>query len=143
MAGVSASGLICVAGVAQYLHRCPRKLGDEGGPMDADGLLRGRRGTFSTSGLICVAGVAPSIYLHRCPRKLGDEGGPMDADGLVTWQVWHFQRLRLDLRGRCGTFSTFIDVRGSLATKVDPWMPTVFCVAGMPREVHWPTLVTS
>ena len=59
--------------------------------MDADGLLRGRRGTFSTSGLICVAGVAPSIYLHRCPRKLGDEGGPMDADGL--------------LRGRCGTFS--------------------------------------
>ena len=48
--------------------------------MDADGLLRGRRDTFSTS-------------------------------------------FGLDLRGRCGTFSTFIDVRGSLATKVDPWTP--------------------
>ena len=45
----------------RYLHSCPRKLGDEGGPMDADGLLRGRRGAFSTSGLICVAGVALSV----------------------------------------------------------------------------------
>ena len=46
----------------RYLHRCPRKLGDEGGPMDADGLLiRGRRDTFSTSGSICVAGVALSV----------------------------------------------------------------------------------
>ena len=55
--------------------------------MDADGLLRGRRGTFSTSGLVWHF-----QYLHRCPRKLGDEGGPMDADGLV--------------RGRRGTFAT-------------------------------------
>ena len=31
-----------------YLHRCPRKLGDNGGPMDADCLRRGRRDTFST-----------------------------------------------------------------------------------------------
>ena len=45
----------------QYFHRCPRKLGDEGGPMDADGLLRGRRDAFSTSGLICMAGVALSV----------------------------------------------------------------------------------
>ena len=45
----------------QYLHRCPQKLGDEGGPMDADGLLRGRCDTFSTSGSICVAGVARSV----------------------------------------------------------------------------------
>ena len=30
----------------RYLHRCPRKLGDDGGPMDADCLLRGRRDTF-------------------------------------------------------------------------------------------------
>ena len=29
--------------------------------MDADGLLRGRRDTFSTSGLIFVAGVALSV----------------------------------------------------------------------------------
>ena len=35
----------------QYLHRCQRKLGDEGGPTDADGLLRGRCDTFSTSQL--------------------------------------------------------------------------------------------
>ena len=32
----------------RYLHRCPRKLGDDGGPMDADCLLRGRRDSFST-----------------------------------------------------------------------------------------------
>ena len=48
-----------------------------------------------------------------------------------TWQAWHFQHLRLDLRGRRGTFGTFIDVRGSLATTVDPWTPTVFYVAGV------------
>ena len=40
----------------RYLHRCPRKLGEEGGSMDADGLLRGRRDTFSTSSSIRVAG---------------------------------------------------------------------------------------
>ena len=36
----STSGSICVAGVALSVpsYRCPRKLGDEGGPMDADGL---------------------------------------------------------------------------------------------------------
>ena len=45
----------------QYLHRCPRKLGDEGGPMDAGSLLRGRCETFSASGSICVAGVARSV----------------------------------------------------------------------------------
>ena len=45
----------------RYLHRCPRKLGDEGRPMDAECLLRGRRDTFSTSGSICVAGVALSV----------------------------------------------------------------------------------
>ena len=45
----------------RYLHRCPRKLGDDGGPMDADCLLRGRRDTFITSGSICVAGVALSV----------------------------------------------------------------------------------
>ena len=45
----------------RYLHRCPRKLGDDGGPMDADCLLRGRRVTFTTSGSICVAGVALSV----------------------------------------------------------------------------------
>ena len=42
------------------LHRCPRKLGDDGGPMDADCLLRGRRDTFSTRGSMCVARSVPS-----------------------------------------------------------------------------------
>ena len=32
------------------------------------------------------------------------------------WQAWHFRHLRLDLRGRRGTFATSIDVRGSSAT---------------------------
>ena len=49
--------------------------------MDADGLLRDRRGAFSISGSICVAGVALSV--PACQRKLGDERGPMDADGLL------------------------------------------------------------
>ena len=34
----------------RYLHRCPRKLGDDGGPMDADCLLRGRRATRNIVG---------------------------------------------------------------------------------------------
>ena len=56
----------------------------------------------------------------------------MDADNnLLRGRRDNFQHLRLDLRGRCGTFSTFIDVRGSLATKVDPWTPTVCYVAGV------------
>ena len=47
------------------------------------------------------------------------------------------------MRGRRGAFGTFIDVRGSLATKVDPWTPTVFCVAGVAlsapqARVAWP-----
>ena len=68
----------------RYLRRCPRKHGDEGGPMDADCLLCGRRDTFSTSGSICVAGVALSV-----------------------------------------------PSRGSSATTVDPWTPTIFYVAGV------------
>ena len=87
----------------RYLHRCPRKLGDDGGPMDADCLLRGRRATHNTTmvdpwtpTVFYVAGVTLSApqarcvwqawhfrYLHRCPRKLGDDGGPMDADCLL------------------------------------------------------------
>ena len=35
------------------------------------------------------------------------------------------------MRGRRGAFGAFIDVRGSLATTVDPWTPTVFYVAGV------------
>ena len=104
----------------QYLHRCPRKLGDElvtWTPLLSVWL----RSNFSTSSSICVAGMVLSVptqhvrLTHRCPRKLGDE--------LVTWtpllSVWlarHFQHIRLNFRGRRGTFSTYIDVRGSLAT---------------------------
>ena len=46
----------------RHLHGCPRKLGDDGGPMDADCLLRGRRDTFSTAGAMCVAGVARCVW---------------------------------------------------------------------------------
>ena len=79
----------------------------------------------------CVAGVTLSApqarfvwqvwyfrYVHRCPRKLGDELG-------------HFQVLRLDLCGRCGTFGTFIDVRGSLATNWVGFGAAGSCVAGV------------
>ena len=62
--------------------------------FDAAAFCRGRRGTFSITGWICVAGDVcgslAGVALSASPR---------------------------DLRGRCGTFTTSIDVRGSLATK--------------------------
>ena len=45
-------------------------------------------------------------------RRIGSDLAPLD----LAWQAWHFQHLGLDLCGRRGTFATFIDVRGSLAT---------------------------
>ena len=47
-------------------------------------------------------------YGKHCRRE-GDNNS-------ATQQAWHFQHLRCDLRGSRGTFGTFIDVRGSLAT---------------------------
>ena len=90
----------------------------------------------------CVAGVALSAceahfawqasgvqYLHRCPRKLGDE--------LVTWTLllsvwlaWHFQHVRLTLRGRRGTFSTYI-VSAEAWRRSGHLDAAAFCVAGV------------
>ena len=53
---------------------------------------------------------------HRCQRKLGDEVGLWRRGLLRGRRGWHFRHLRLDLRGRRGTFATSIDVRGSSAT---------------------------
>ena len=53
------------------------------------------------------------------------------APRLFAWQAWYFGDLRLDLRGRCGTLETFVDVRGTLATKRDPCGAVAFCVAGV------------
>ena len=77
----------------RYLHRCQRKLGDDGGPMDADCLLR---------------------YLQRCPRKLGDEGGPMDADGLLRGRRGTF----IDLRGVFAISCMYVRVRTYVRTYV-------------------------
>ena len=52
-------------------------------------------------------------------RRTGTDWAPLR----LTWQAWHFQHLRPDLRGRRGTFSTSIDVRGSLATNWVGWTP--------------------
>ena len=52
-------------------------------------------------------------------RRTGSDGTPL----LLTWQAWRFQRLVLDLRGRRGTFRTFIDVRGSSGTNWVGWTP--------------------
>ena len=75
----------------QDLHRCPRKLGDA--PLHVTWHFQD---------------------LHRCPRKLGDELGRIDAAAFDVAGV--ALSARLDLRGRRGTFRTFIDVRGSSAT---------------------------
>ena len=53
------------------------------------------------------------------------------APRLFVWQPWYFGDLRLDLRGRCGAFETFVDVRGTLATKRGPCGAAAFCVAGV------------
>ena len=45
----------------RYLHRGLRKPGDEPGHLWRRGVLRGRRGAFSTGGSICVAGVVLSL----------------------------------------------------------------------------------
>ena len=50
------------------------------------------------------------------------------APRLFAWQAWYFGDLRLDLRGRCGTLETFVDVRGTLA---NPCGAAAFCVAGV------------
>ena len=82
MAGVALSasppGFVWQAWHFHFLHRCPRKLGDEVGQIDA--------------AAFCVTGVALSAsppgfvwqawhfhFLHRCPWKLGDEVGQIDA----------------------------------------------------------------
>ena len=46
---------------------------------------------------------------------------------LFVWQAWHFQHFRLALRGKRGTFGTFIDVSGSLATKGDIFDAAALC----------------
>ena len=56
--------------------------------------------------------------LCRCPRNLGDELGPglLWRRGFLRGRRDTFSAVRLDLCGRCGTFGTFVDVRGTLAT---------------------------
>ena len=92
--------------------------------------MRGRCGSFCATIDSCqrklgdVAGVAFSVPQARfawqawygtaeaCRRSRTDV-----APRSFAWQAWHFRHLRLDLRGRRGTFCTTIDVSGSLATK--------------------------
>ena len=84
--------------------------------------LCGRRGTFSMSGSICVAGVAlsrPSWMSADALRRTGSDGrrcflcgrrGTFSTSGSI---------------GRHDTFSTFIDVRRSLATNWVGWAPVL------------------
>ena len=100
----STSGSLCVAGVALsvYLHRCPRKLGDELGRIGA--------AACRVTGMTLSAPQARFAwhfqYLHRCPRKLGDELGRIGAaacrvtgmtlsapQARFAWQAWRFQYL--------------------------------------------------
>ena len=60
-------------------------------------------------------------------RRIGSDLAPPD----VTWQAWHFAHLSFDLCGRRGTFATFIDVRGSLATNWVGFGAAGSCVAGV------------
>ena len=60
-------------------------------------------------------------------RRIGSDLAPPD----VAWQAWHFAHLSLDLCGRRGTFATFIDVCGSLATNWVGFGAARCCVAGL------------
>ena len=60
-------------------------------------------------------------------RQTGADLAPLP----FAWQAWHFRELRLDLRGRRGTFSTCIDVCGGLATNRCWFGAAAFCVAGV------------
>ena len=60
-------------------------------------------------------------------RRIGSDLAPPD----VAWQAWHFAHLSFDLCGRRGTFATFIDVRGSLATNWVGFGAARCCVAGV------------
>ena len=98
--GFGAAGS-CVAGVTlsapqarfawqawyfRYLHRCPRKLGDELGRIWRRWILRGRRDTFSTSGSMCVAGVVLSVPPQMSAeawRRIGSDLAPLD----LAWQA--------------------------------------------------------
>ena len=55
-------------------------------------------------------------------------GAPV-APRLFAWQAWYFGDLRLDLRGRCGTLETFVDVRRSgtpVAPRLFAWQAWYF-----------------
>ena len=78
-------------------------------------VLRGRCSTWSTSGLFCVAGAALGAPQARFAWRAGAALG-VRAPPRFAWQGQHLEHLRLVLRGRCSTWSTFIEVCGSLAT---------------------------
>ena len=65
--------------------------------------------------------------LDRGLRKLGRRACPVWTPPRFVWQVQHLELARLDLCGRRGTFSTFIEVCGSLATSLSCVDAPLFC----------------
>ena len=102
-----------------------RRIGSDLAPLD---LAWQACYTFSTQARF-VWQVWYFRYLHRCTRKLGDELGRIRR-WILRGRRAILSAPRLDLCGRCGTFGTFIDVRGSLATN---WVGFAAgsCVAGV------------
>ena len=72
-----------------------------------------------------MAGVVRFCTSIDVSGSLATNGGPL-TPAPFAWRAWHFQHLRLDLCGRCGTFCTSIDVSGSLATNGGPLTPAPF-----------------
>ena len=79
---------------------------------------------------ICVAGVALSVPSWRS-AEAWRRACPVWTPARFVWQAQHLELLRVDLCGRPGTFSTFIEVCGSLATSLSG----SFCVAGAAFEL--------
>ena len=75
MAGVALSasppGFVWQAWHFHFLHRCPRKLGDEVGQIDA--------AAFCVTGVALSASPPGFVWQLAIPRKLGDEVGQIDA----------------------------------------------------------------
>ena len=79
-------------------------------------ILRGRRSTWSTSVSFCVAGAARGAPPERSAEARRGLSNFCGTPAAFAWQAQHLEHLSLIFCGRCSTWSTSREVRGSPAT---------------------------
>ena len=92
------------------------------GVLTSSCTLRGRRSTYDT-GLAPVARLVAVGRLRRRDTLAGVALGDMDV--AFAWQAWRLATSTCTLRGRCGTFETWVGSSGALAA----WEETCAAVA--------------